>query len=80
MIAHGELLYTTRQAAVADFREYIVSPREEECMQANLERIKNPLVLIASFAGISEVAMAVTLIQLPEAIQETFVWFVMVFR
>lgn len=41
--------------------------------------IKNPLVLIAVFAGISEVAMAVTLVQLPEKIQSVFVWFVMLF-
>lgn len=41
--------------------------------------VKNPLVLIAVFAGVSEVAMAVTLIKLPESIQGIFVWFVMGF-
>ena len=41
--------------------------------------VKNPLVLIAVFAGVSEVAMAFTLIKLPEAIQGIFVWFVMGF-
>lgn len=43
------------------------------------EQIKNPLVLIAVFASLSEIAMTVTLLRLPESIQLVFVWFVMVF-
>lgn len=44
-----------------------------------LEGIRNPLAVIAIFAGISEVAMAVTLIKLPFDLQKIFVWFVMGF-
>lgn len=44
-----------------------------------LEGIRNPLAVIAIFAGISEVAMAVTLLKLPFELQEIFVWFVMGF-
>lgn len=50
-----------------------------EVSKHHTKGIKNPLVLIALFAGVSEAAMAVTLVQLPEAIQSIFVWFVMVF-
>ncbi len=49
-------------------------------MKTNLtETIKNPLTVIAIFAGISEVAMTITLAQLPENNQNIFIWFVMLF-
>lgn len=41
--------------------------------------IRNPLAVIAIFAGISEVAMAVTLVNIPTELQRIFVWFVMGF-
>ncbi len=44
-----------------------------------IDHIKNPLTVIAIFAGISEVAMTITLIQLPESSQNVFIWFVMLF-
>lgn len=44
-----------------------------------LEGIRNPLAVIALFAGLSEVAMAVTLTNLPLNLQNIFVWFVMGF-
>lgn len=44
-----------------------------------LEGIRNPLAVIAIFAGVSEAAMAVTLVQLPLVLQQIFVWFVMGF-
>ncbi len=43
------------------------------------EFIRNPLTLIATFAGISEVAMTAALPFLPSEIQKTFMWFVMVY-
>jgi hypothetical protein len=42
-------------------------------------RIKNPLAMVALFATISEVAMAVVLTQLPLELQRIFIWFVMGF-
>ena len=49
-------------------------------MKTNItETIKNPLTVIAIFAGISEVAMTITLAQLPESNQNIFIWFVMLF-
>ncbi len=41
--------------------------------------VRNPLTVIAIFAGISEVAMTVTLTCLPESSQKLFIWFVMLF-
>ena len=35
--------------------------------------------MIAMFAAIAEIAMAVVLLQLPEPLQSTFIWFVMAF-
>lgn len=45
----------------------------------SVSRVKNPLTLVALFASISEISMAVVLTRLPEALQETFIWFVMGF-
>ena len=44
-----------------------------------LEAVKSPLSVIAIFAGISEIAMTVTLLNLPSDNQKTFIWFVMLF-
>ena len=44
-----------------------------------LDSVKNPLAVIVIFAGISEVAMTVTLVQLPLEMQKIFIWFVMLF-
>lgn len=41
------------------------------------EIIKNPLTLIAIFAGLSDVAMTAILPSLPFETQKTFMWFVM---
>lgn len=41
--------------------------------------IKNPLTVIAIFAGLAEVSATIALPQLPEKIQTVFVWFVMLF-
>lgn len=49
-------------------------------MKTNISNsVKNPLAVVAIFAGISEVAMSITLIQLPEDCQKIFIWFVMLF-
>ena len=42
-------------------------------------QIKNPLTLIAVFAGLAEVAATGALPFLPDTIQQTFVWYVMLF-
>ncbi|MCP5352486.1 MAG: hypothetical protein H6926_04770 [Chromatiales bacterium] len=39
--------------------------------------VRNPLTVIAIFAGIIEAALTLTLINLPETNQEIFIWFVM---
>lgn len=44
-----------------------------------LSSVKNPLAMIAIFAGISEIAMSITLLKIPESLQSTFIWFVMSF-
>lgn len=44
-----------------------------------LEAVKSPLSVIAIFAMISEIAMTVTLLNLPSENQKVFIWFVMVF-
>lgn len=44
-----------------------------------IENIKSPLSVIAIFAGISEIAMTVTLLQLNDESQRIFIWFVMLF-
>lgn len=45
----------------------------------NKRTAKNPITLIAIFAGIAEIAMTVTLLKLPDEQMSTFIWFVMVF-
>ncbi len=41
--------------------------------------MKNPLAMIAIFAGISEIAMSYTLVNIPIELQRMFIWFVMSF-
>ncbi len=41
--------------------------------------VKNPLAMIALFAGISEIAMSYTLVNIPIELQRIFIWFVMSF-
>lgn len=41
--------------------------------------VRNPLTVIAMFAGLAEVTAAIALPQLAEGVQKTFVWFVMGF-
>ena len=47
--------------------------------QKPLRQISNPLTLIAVFAGLAEVAATTVLPMLSGTIQETFVWYVMLF-
>lgn len=47
--------------------------------QGSTGLVRNPLTLIAVFAGVAEVAATVALPQLPESTQAVFVWFVMLF-
>ena len=47
--------------------------------QKPLRLISNPLTLIAVFAGLAEVAATTVLPMLSGTIQETFVWYVMLF-
>ena len=44
-----------------------------------MKKISNPLTMIAIFAGIAEMSAMYVLPQLPSNIQETFVYFVMIF-
>jgi hypothetical protein len=44
-----------------------------------ISRVKNPLAMVALFATISEVAMAAVITQLPDKLQQLFIWFVMGF-
>lgn len=44
-----------------------------------VERIRNPLTLIAIFAGLSEVAMTAVLPSLPPENQRIFMWFVIIY-
>ncbi len=44
-----------------------------------IESIKNPLSVIVIFAGIAEIAMTVTVVQLSESNQNIFLWFIMLF-
>lgn len=48
-------------------------------MIEKVTRISNPLTIVAIFAALAEVASSVVLVALPQAVQETFVWFVMIF-
>lgn len=48
-------------------------------MLEKIGHIKNPLTVIAMFAGIAEVSGAIALPFLTMAVQETYVWFLMVF-
>ena len=49
-------------------------------MKTNItETIKNPLTVIAIFAGISEVAMTITLAQVPESNQDLVIELIMLF-
>lgn len=47
--------------------------------KVTIEKFRNPLAIIGIFAGIAEVSMTVTLIQLPSENQSIFLWFVMLF-
>src|SRR3990167_7648337 len=44
-----------------------------------IESVKNPLGVIAVFAGISEIAMTTTMLNLQGETQRMFIWFVMLF-
>ena len=48
-------------------------------MSDQLGLVKNPLSVIAIFAGLAEVSATVALPQLPAPVQTVFVWFVMLF-
>jgi len=49
------------------------------CVKKNNQKINNPLTMIGVFSTIAEIAMAATLINLGSEMQETFIWFVMLF-
>jgi len=48
-------------------------------MIEKISRVNNPLTVIAIFAGLAEVAGSVALAVVAPSVQETFVWFIMLF-
>lgn len=48
-------------------------------MVEKINRINNPLTIVAIFAGLAEIAGSVVLVAVPYTIQQIFVWFVMGF-
>ncbi|PSJ17310.1 hypothetical protein [Nitrosomonas supralitoralis] len=48
-------------------------------IKESLQQVKNPLTMIAIFAGLAEIAATVVLPVLNGAVQSTFVWYVMLF-
>src|SRR5687767_12186389 len=54
-------------------------PSEERALANPITHIKNPLTIIAVFAGLAELSGTVVLPLLKEDIQEVYVWFLMFF-
>lgn len=45
----------------------------------NITKISNPLTIVFLFAAIAEIAMTITIFNISEELQKTFLWFVMLF-